>query len=130
MAKIKLGARPKNFKRVISVPMLEGGTGTIEVSYIYRTKTQFGELLDELFAEAGEQLVATDDAAVKASMKRLMEATRDKNGDYIMKILDGWNLDVEFSAEAVNQLCDELPGAALEIMSKYRDAISDGRLGN
>lgn len=39
MAKIKLGARPKNFTRTVSFPMLDGSTGKIEVTYKYRTRS-------------------------------------------------------------------------------------------
>jgi hypothetical protein len=37
---------------------------------------------------------------------------------------------VPFSRAAVEQLCDELPGAAQDIMDAYRAAVVEGRLGN
>jgi len=130
MAKIVLGSRPKNFKRVIKVPMLEGGEGTIEVSYIYRTRTQFGAFVDELFAAAGVKPASQDEADVKFSLADALAKTRDTNADYILQIMDGWNLDVEFSRGSVVQLCDELPGAAMAIIDSYRLSITEGRLGN
>ena len=131
MAKIKLGSRPKNFKRTIKVPMPEGGEGTIEVSYIYRTRTQFGEFVDGLIETAGVKPPASQaDEDVKFSLAEAMERTRETNADYIMKIVDGWNLEEDFTRANVEQLCDELPGAALAIMDQYRQAITEGRLGN
>lgn len=131
MAKIKLGARPKNFKRTIKVPLPEGGEGAIEVSYVYRTRTQFGEFVDGLIASAGVKAPASQaDEDVRFSLQEAMERTRDTNADYIMQIVDGWNLDEDFSRANVAQLCDELPGAALAIMEQYRQATTEGRLGN
>lgn len=130
MAKITLGKRPKHFKRTLTVPMLEGGEGQIEISFIYRTRTEFGAFVDGLFAAAGEKPASAADEDVAFSLAKSLEKTRDTNADYILQIADGWNLDVEFSHAAVVQLCDELPGAALEIINAYRLAVTEGRLGN
>jgi hypothetical protein len=130
MAKIKLGNRPKNFKATVKFPMLEGGQGSVEMSYIYRTRTEFGAFIDSMMDDAGIKPASQADADVKFSLEQALEKTKDTNADYIMKVCDGWNLDVDFSRDNVAQLCDELPGAALEIMNKYRSAITEGRLGN
>lgn len=124
--KIKLGNRPKNFPRVIKFPMLDGSEGCIEVTYKYRTRTEFGAFLDELFKAAG---VAPAEGEV-ILMANVMAKTRDSNADYILKVIDGWNLDEPFTPDAVKQLCDELPAASTAIMEGYRLAINEGRLGN
>lgn len=130
MAKIVLGKRPKNFKKVLKVTLPEGGEGTIELNYIYRTRTEFGAFLDELFASAGVKPESASEEDVKFSVKEALEKLRDTNSDYLMKIADGWNLDVEFNRENVMQLCDELPGVALAAIDSYRLAVTEGRLGN
>lgn len=124
MAIIKLGARPKSFKRVVTFPLVEGGEGAIEVSFRYRTRTEFGKLIDSIVADAQAQ------GDQQFSMADLMERTRDKNAAYLMDVIDGWNLDEPLTRATVEQLCDELPGAATEIMEQYRKATVDGRLGN
>ena len=126
MAKIKLGARPKTFKRVVSFPMLEGGEGTIECVFKYRTRTEFGAFIDRIFADAGEKNAAGDDFSVES----LMTKTCDKNADYLLEILDGWNLDEGLSRDSLQQLADECPAAVNAVMNAYRDAVRDGRLGN
>lgn len=129
MAKIKLGARPKNFKRVVKVQMLDGTEGSIEVVYVYRTRTDFGVFIDEILAAA--KVTPKDGEEVpEFSMADLMEKTAGSNADYIMQVLEGWNLDVEFSKENVQQMADELPGVATAIMEAYRVACTEGRLGN
>jgi hypothetical protein len=130
MAKITLGKRPKNFKTKVSFPMLDGGTGTIEVSYIYRTRTEFGVLIDGLMADAGVETENATADAQKFSLAEALEKTRDTNADYILQVADGWNIDEDFTRDTVAQLCDEIPAAALAIMNTYRNAITEGRLGN
>lgn len=128
MAKIKLGNRPKNFPKTITVDMLDGSEGAIEVSYRYRTRTEFGAFLDGMFKDAGVQ--PDKKKPVKVLIAEIMEKTRDTNAEYIIEVIDSWNLDEEFSIENVQQLCDELPGVANAIMETYRVAITEGRLGN
>ena len=124
--KIKLGARPKNFKLPVTFPLLEGGEGKIEVTFKYRTRTEFGTFIDGLFEAANESQPADG----KFSMADLMAKTRDKNAVYLLDALEGWNLDEPLNRETAEQLCDELPGAATAIMERYRQAIVEGRLGN
>lgn len=131
MAKITLGNRPKSFKRIIKVPMLEGGEGMMEVSYIYRTRTEFGTFIDALLDSAKVELQSIADGPdVRGSLAEALARTRDTNADYLLKVCDGWNLDEPFGRPALVQLCDELPGAAVAIIDGYRAAITEGRLGN
>jgi hypothetical protein len=130
MASIKLGTRPKNFTHKITIPLLEGGEGVMTVSYLYRTRTEYGTFIDALMADADVKLAGQTDEEIRFSLQEAMAATRDKNADYILKIVDGWNLDEPFSRAAVVQLCDELPGAAMAIMAGYTAAITEGRLKN
>ena len=142
MAKITLGKRPKSFKHKITVQLPEGTEGTIEVSYKYRTRTEFGKLIDTRMQEARERDEATkaaiqgDDAAPDVaqeaafSLGEVQAKTRDSNAAYIMDIVDGWDIDKPFNLESVTQLCDELPGVAQAIINEYRAAIVEGRLGN
>lgn len=127
MATIKLGARPKAFKRAVTFPMLDGTTGTIEVSFKYRTRKEFGEFIDTMMAAAGEQKPAADEPF---SMAALMEKTAGANADYVLQVADGWNLDEPLNHATVEQLSDEIPAAVTAIMEAYRVAITEGRLGN
>lgn len=130
MAKVKLGSRPKNFKRVVTFPMLEGGNGSIECIYKYRTRKEFGDFIDALMDAAKMKPEATEEGEVKFSMADLMDKTAGANADYILQVLDGWNLDEELTRENVQQLADELPAAVNTIMETYRTAITEGRSGN
>lgn len=130
MAKIKLGSRPKNFSRIITVDLPEGGKGSVDMLFKYRTRTEFGEFIDQLLDKAGVAVKDTSEEALKFSLKEALEKTIEQNADYILQVADGWNLDKDFNRQNVLQLCDELPGAAQAIMDAYREAITTGRLGN
>ena len=128
MAKVKLGARPKNFKRNVEFDMLDGTKGNIECVYKYRTRSEFGAFVDEMFDKANP--ANPDETPKQLSMTELMEKTKDTNADYLLKVLDGWNLDEELSRESLQQLADEVPAAVGAMMETYRAAILEGRLGN
>lgn len=127
MARIKLGSTPKSFKRTVTVDMLDGTKGSIECDFKYMTRTQFGAFLDAIFKDAGVKL--TDDDT-KVAIADLMAKTRDTNAEYLLKILDGWNLEDELNKENLQQLCDEFPGVANSIMETYRSAVTEGRAKN
>ena len=128
MAKLKLGSRPKSFKRTVSFDMLDGTKGTIEAVYKYRTRSEFGAFVDQMFDKA--KVPESDEIPKQLSMTELMEKTKDSNADYLLQVLDGWNLDEELSRESLQQLSDEVPGAVGALMETYRAAILEGRLGN
>jgi Phage tail assembly chaperone len=126
MAKVVLGKRPKTIDRTLTAKLPDGSTGEVPVSYRYRTRKEFAELIDATFgAAAGADGDAAPDT-VAAGTERSLEA----NADYIAQIVDGWGLDAPFTRESILQLCDELPGVALAIMAGYREAVVEGRLGN
>lgn len=129
--KITLGSRPKTFRRLVEVPLHEGATGVIEVQFRYRTRSEFGAFVDEMVASANvEPPSSKTDDDVAFSMRAAMEAARDQNADYLLQIVDAWNLDQTLSLDTLRQLCDELPGAARALMDEYRLACVEGRLGN
>lgn len=138
--KIKLGARPKNFKREIKFQMLDGSTGCMEVTYAYRTRAEFAEFADSMQAKIKAQeeaeITRIKEAAEKGEtvpdfkQSDMIERQSAFNVDYIMQAVEGWNLDVAFDKDAVAELVDTLPAAVAAIVTTYRDAITEGRLGN
>lgn len=128
MATITLGKAPKNFRKIVKVPMLDGTEGTVECLFKYRTSVEYGAFIDGLTSAASAEAPKPEGAPY--SLKDTLARKTEKNGDFLLQILDGWNLDVEFSKDAAQQLCDELPGAADAIFDTYRVAIIEGRLGN
>jgi hypothetical protein len=160
MAKIVLGARPKLFKAFpVSFTMPDGTEGTITATYRYRTRKEFGEMLNEAYAEAAKaeadahKAVREGDAApvkrgkkaaapkeevvtpVPAAMtpmdfQALYAGISDKNADHLFRAIVAWDLDVPLSLESLRELADELPAGAAALMAAYSVACTQGRLGN
>lgn len=126
MRKIVLGQNPKNFNRTIDVRLPEGGTTKMTVSFIYRTRKEMASFLDEIskFAEANlnqsdlKSVIATIDDNIKS------------DADSLMLSIDGWELEHEFNRKHVEQFCNEMPDAALDIIDSYVSGTGEVRLGN
>lgn len=126
---IKLGARPKSFARKLTVSLPEGGVGELPLVYRYRTRCEFGVFIDALLKKTGA--VAQPGAALAEFSNEIFHAQSvEANADYILQIVESWGLPEPFDRDNVIQLCNELPGVAMEIINDYRAAITEGRLGN
>lgn len=143
--KVVLGKRPTTFTKTITGPMADGTTGAIDIIYRYRTRTEWGALLDEHQAAKKERGAAAVQgyldavAAARAADLPLptppgAEAAQSSevNADarLVLDIACGWDLPDPFSFESVRQLADEAPGLITEIVRAYGDAVHEGRLGN
>ena len=129
MAKIKLVDRPKHFKATVKFQMLDGAEASIEMQFKYRTRTEFGAFLDEIYAENNVQKPEGDEDQATA-LQRAYQTGVERHASQIMRAAEGWNLDEAFALKNVSALCDEFPAAALAIMETYRAAVTEGRLGN
>lgn len=142
--KIVLGKRPEKFAKEVTFPMLDGADGSILVEFQYRTRTEFAKLSDKVQEEIrartetdvakyradADAAAAAGKAAPEMRASDIAEREAEFRVKYIMDAVVGWNLDIPFDREAVEQLVDELPAAATAIISTYREAITEGRLGN
>lgn len=144
-ARVTLGKRPDKLRRTVTGPMPDGSDGLIEIDFKYRTRVEYGELLDRRMAEAR----ASDEAAAAAEAAKAAQVadgapppmpaswatdaqrrSRDATAAHILDIATGWGLPEPFDLEHVTQLCDELPGMAAAIVDDYRAAVLEGRRGN
>jgi hypothetical protein len=134
MAIVKLGKRPETFSHTVKFPMLEGGEGTVPVTYKYRTRKEFGAFWDELTgsADAAAQAENADSTnpVEKFSLAKIYAKASTKNAQDVLKIITGWGLSEELSMDSVQQLNDELPLAVATIVGDYYTAMTTGRLGN
>jgi hypothetical protein len=129
MAKIKLGDRPKNIKRLVKVALPEGGTATLNMDFIYRTRREMGEFLDEILKEARVKTNAMADD-LDLSLAEALATAVEKNAEYIMACATGWDLEDEWTRANVERFCDEYPGVAIAVMTAYRETMSEGKAGN
>lgn len=146
VSKIVLGKRPKTFTKTVTFDMLTGGAGCVEISYKYRTRSEFAHFYDEFQAKlkasaeaevarmkvAEEKAKDAGEAAPEFSITQESITSRqaEVHIEFIMGCVEGWNLDVGFDRDAVAELVDTLPAGAKAIITDYRTAIDEGRLGN
>lgn len=125
MAKIVLGSQPKNFKRIVKIQLLNGETADLEISYKYRTRTQYAELLDKLIGKETPQQNQPN-----KTLAQVFKESDQASVAYILDIADGWDLADEFNKKNVAALIDEHAGAGAVIGEEYRIALLEGRTKN
>jgi Phage tail assembly chaperone len=127
MSKVTLGKPPKTFKPfTVKFPMPDGTEGRILATFNYRTSIQFGQFLNQVFDDEGE----TEQPKEKRDFEGIFTKTKDQNAGHLLLALSAWDLDEPLCLESLQALADELPAAAAALMTAYRGAVVEGRLGN
>lgn len=143
-SKIKLGSTPKNFTKQVEIPMLDGSVEHLDIRFIYRTRSQFAQLVDDNMATARaankklqDEQAAVDGAAAVAdvaaddkTVAALFREVDQYGAAYVLKIADDWDLDSPFTEASLIQLEDEHPGALNAIGTAYRQAVAEARTKN
>lgn len=124
---VRLGQKPSGIPDVVKYTGLDGAEYMIPVTFKYRTLTEFGALLDEVFSQTLPPATGADG---KLSSKSVQQGQVHVNGQYMHLILLDWGLDVPLTLQACIQLADEDPAAVRALMNKYRELITVGRSGN
>ncbi|WP_303230213.1 phage tail assembly chaperone [Comamonas kerstersii] len=124
---VRLGQKPEGIPDVVKFKGLDGAEYMIPVTFKYRTLTEFGAFLDEVFSQP---LPVADAADGLLSSKTVQQSKVNTNGQYLFQILKDWGLDVPLTLQACIQLADEMPAAAQALMGRYRELITEGRAGN
>lgn len=123
MATIKLGSAPATFNKTISFDLVNGEKGEIEFEFVYRTRSEYAALVDELSAQG--KLENFD-----ASMTEIYKVVDKSAVDFILKAAKGWDLEDKFTPANVAKLVDQFPGAFNALTEAYRYALLDGRTKN
>jgi len=134
MAKLILGNAPKTFKSLVEIPQLDKSVATVEMEFKYRTRTEFGALMDSIINKVqpvkGKKAKPASDDEVNKTLKEMFAEGNASNVDYILQIAEGWDIEQPFGEEWVSWLADNNPNAINAISEAYREAISEGRTKN
>jgi hypothetical protein len=135
MAKLQLGKAPENFKRNLEFTNLQGVKSTIEFTFVYRTRKQYGELMDEITSmDKSESPDAEVEKPDKKKPNKTYAATivdvDKREAEALLKIATGWDLDEPFNLENASLLIDSFQGSQQIIFDAYRAACLEGRLKN
>lgn len=131
LKKLKLGTTPKDFPSKVAIPMIDGSFEEVAVTFSYRTKAQFAEMIDENKREA----TTIEDAHNKDEAKEFsvvdMFSKQDKfQAANVLKFLKSWDLDDDLTKENLIQLENEHPGSLDAFTIKYRQAVAESRTKN
>lgn len=129
---IKLGINPKEFKKSTTIVLLDGTQDTILVTFKYRTRQQFAQLLDEHRAEDKMANEAEEKALKDESFtveKMYLDSTK-KTAERVMQIASGWDLVEPFDVDHLMQLENEFPGALQGIRNLYQASVAEARVKN
>jgi hypothetical protein len=128
-AKFSFTEAPKFFNKAVQIVMLDGTTAPIDFKFIYRTRSQFAELIDANVAAAKKQQADVEQSPERSIAKWYADA--DAHGvAHVLKIVDGWDLDQPLDAAGLEQLEDEYPGSLAEIANVYRQSVAEARTKN
>lgn len=133
MAKIRLGAPPATFKPFpVKFTMPDGSEGAILATFKYRSRKDFGKLLNAMFAVVGKEIpaAAPDAEAKPIDFEALFAETGEKNAEHLLASLFAWDLDGELTLDNLQAVCDEYPAGAAALMAAYSRACNEGHLGN
>jgi hypothetical protein len=128
-AKFSFTETPKFFNKAVQIVMLDGTTAPIDFKFIYRTRSQFAELIDANVAAAKKQQADSEQSPERSIAKWYADA--DTHGvAHVLKIVDGWDLDQPLDAAGLERLEDEYPGSLAEIANVYRQSVAEARTKN
>lgn len=128
-AKIVLGKRPEKFAPVeVTFKMPDGTLGVINVSFVYRTRPEYAQLIAETYNRTATDLPKTEDGKIDYEA-----IAREACGDealFLGKIIAGWDIDIPPERQELQQLAEEFPAAVVALKTAYGAACNEGRLGN
>ena len=124
---VVLGKPPTSFPAEVTFTTLSGEQAALQCEFVYRTKTEFGELLNELGQAAKDTINApeSDD-----ENQNIFDGAIRLQAQQLSKVLLSWDLPEPCDTDHLYALCNEYPSAFAAIVQTYRNAIVDGRLGN
>lgn len=140
--KVTLGGNPKNFVKHVDIVLLDGTTDKLAITYIYRTRKQFAEMVDEVTAKLEGQIQELTDAeaaarqadpAAPVKRQSTVEKFAQQDGlqaDQVLLVAEGWELADPFTRENLLELESKFPGSLQRINRVYTQAVSEARQKN
>lgn len=123
-----LGKRPEFIDAEVKFPLPDGTEAVVKAQFIYRTRTEFGALWDQV-AQASQDLANPADGEA-ITYEGMMGRGNEANAKNAMLYLKGWDVPVDLTEANLVQLFDEAPGAGPAFWEAYRLAVLVGRSGN
>ncbi len=136
MKKFVLTTPPETFKREVIIPLHNGEEASLEMEFIYRSRSDYAKFIDEIIANAKKftlEAPKTAEGALEAAeitMQSILSQQDDLAVDTIMKIAKGWELSDKFNKTTLREMQDKFPNAFQAINDAYRLSVVEGKLKN
>lgn len=127
MAKIKIAQNPK-FTALVQVPRIGGEAVPVEFTFRYMDRVTLAEMFDRWNKARDAWAAKAQEEGV--SWKDATAAEIKLQADQLKDIVVGWDLDDEFSDDAILDLVRTCTGAPKAVIDAYQAAYSPARLGN
>lgn len=127
MAKIKIAQNP-TFGAEVQVPRIGGESVPVEFEFRYMDRVALSAMFDrwnkarDAWAEKAQKDGATWEEVTTGEIALQAEQ--------LGEIVTGWDLEDEFSAEAIADLVRTCTGAPKAVIDAFQSAYSPARLGN
>ncbi|EKT4561902.1 phage tail assembly chaperone [Pseudomonas putida] len=127
MAKIKIAQNP-TFTAVVQVPRIGAEPASVEFQFRYMDRMALSAMFDrwnkarDAWAEKAQKDGATWEEVTTGEIALQAEQ--------LGEIVTGWDLEDEFSAEAIADLVRTCTGAPKAVIDAFQSAYSPARLGN
>lgn len=127
MAKIKIAQNP-TFTAVVQVPRIGGEPAPVEFEFRYMDRVTLASMFDR-WNKARD---AWNEKARKgeASWEEVTAGEIALQAEQLGEIVTGWDLEDEFSQEAIVNLVRTCIGAPKAVTDAFQAAYSQARLGN
>jgi hypothetical protein len=129
MAKIVLGKRPADFKKKVEIPVVSGEVSEVEFLFKYRTRKEYAKLMDD-HAKGVRERSSVDQSSGDFSFERFVGQSIEDDADLILTLAAGWDLDDALTKESIVSMLDTYGASGPLVVTAYRTAINEGRLGN
>jgi len=127
-AKTTLGKRPQNFKSItVKFTMPDGSAGSIPTVFKYRTRSEFGAYLNQLFDTSGAEKPIADEVP---DFVALFLKAGEKTVFNLLDSINSWDFEHELNKDTLTQMGDEIPASLAAFSEAYRAACVEGKLGN
>lgn len=127
MAKIKIAQNP-TFSAVVQIPRIGADPVPVEFQFRYLDRVALAEMFDQWNKARDAWAAKAQEEGV--SWKDATDAEIKLQADQLKDIVVGWDLDDEFSDDAILDLVRTCTGAPKAVIDAYQAAYSPARLGN
>lgn len=127
MAKIKIAQNP-TFAAVVQVPRIGAEPAPVEFQFRYMDRVALSSMFDRW--NRARDVLAAKAQKEGVSWEEVTTGEIALQAEQLGEIVTGWDLEDEFSAEAIVTLVRTCTGAPKAVIDAFQAAYSPARLGN